>query len=464
MRLGSASLNIRSARNGTRIVPDVGRLEAFRETPALLDDATAVLRRHTDRLGGVFVYWFGGMTKVLVVTDPAVLRHVLKDNHENYPKSSIQIRRMGQFLGPGLLTDHGATWLRKRRRLQQAFNVDRLAAMAADMQVSLEETLTRFDAAIQHGPVEVGAQVTRMTLCMVTRSLFSCRLPEPDVEVISNGIGAVQAFMVRQIVKPHLRAWFALTGSVRRHQRIRGAGDAILQRLIDERRAAPGTRDDLLGILMDSGFGPDGNPISDQEVLDESLQILVAGHETSSNALSWALYLLSRDPATLEAVRSELEAVVGEGPLLFDHLALLHATTAAIEEALRLFPPFWMVDRMALEDDEVAGVAIPAGTIVVAFIHGAHHAQDFWPEPDRFRPDRFIGADKGFRNSLHYLPFGAGPKRCIGSGYAMLQMVMILNAVLRRYRFRLDAEAPVRPRAMIIQRPRNGLWMRFERR
>ena len=461
--MGSASLNARSARGGARIVPEVGRLEAFRETPALLDNATAVLRRHADRLGGVFVYWLGGMTKVLIVTDPAILRHVLKDNHENYPKSSIQIRRMGQFLGPGLLTDHGATWLRKRRLLQQAFNPSRLAAMAADMQVSLDETLARFDAAIRRGPVEVGAQMTRITLCMVTRSLFSAKLPESDVEVISSGIGAVQAFMVRQIVKPHLRPWFALSGSVRRHQKIRGEGDAILQRLIDERRAAAETLDDLLGILMDAGFGPDGAAISDQEILDESLQFLVAGHETSSNALSWTFYLLSRDPAALEAVRGELETVVGEEPLQFDDLARLPATIATIEEALRLFPPFWMVDRMALEDDEAAGVAIPAGAIVVAFIHGAHHAQDFWPEPDRFRPDRFVGADKGLRNSLHYLPFGAGPKRCIGSGYAMLQMVMILNALLRRYRFGLATEAPVRPRAMIIQQPRDGLWMRFER-
>ena len=444
-------------------MPEVGRLEAFRETPALLDNATAVLRRHADRHGGVFVYWFGGMTRVLVVTDPAVLRHVLKDNHENYTKSSIQIRRMGQFLGPGLLTDHGATWLRKRRLLQQAFNPSRLAAVAADMQASLEETLTGFDAATRAGPVEVGAQTTRMTLCMVMRSLFSCKLAESDVEIISSGIGTVQAFMVRQIVKPHLRPWFALTGSVRRHQKIRGEGDVILQRLIDQRRAMAGAPDDVLGILMDSGFGPNCNPISDQEILDESLQILVAGHETSSNALSWALYLLDRDPAALKAVRDELEAVVGEGPLLFDHLALLHATTAAIEEALRLFPPFWMVDRMALEDDEAAGVAIPAGAIVVAFIHGAHHAQDFWLEPDRFRPDRFIGADKGLRNSLHYLPFGAGPKRCIGSSYAMLQMVMILNVMLRRYRFRLATETPIRPRAMIIQEPRDGLWMRFEK-
>ena len=444
-------------------MPEVGRLEAFRETPALLDDATAVLRRHADRLGGVFVYWFGGMTKVLVVTDPAILRHVLKDNHENYPKSSIQIRRMGQFLGPGLLTDHGATWLRKRRLLQQAFNPSRLAAMAADMQVSLDETLTKFDLAIGRGPVEVGSQMTRITLCMVMRSLFSAKLPESDVEVISSGIGAVQAFMVRQIVKPHLRPWFALSGSVRRHRKIRGEGDAILQRLIDERRTAAGTPDDLLGILMDAGFGPDGSAIPDQEILDESLQFLVAGHETSSNALSWTFYLLSRDRTALEAVRGELETVVGEGPLRFDHLARLPATTAAIEEALRLFPPFWMVDRMALEDDEAAGVAIPAGATVVAFIHGAHHAQDFWPEPDRFRPARFMGADMGLHNSLHYLPFGAGPKRCIGSGYAMLQMVMILNALLRRYRFQLATEAPVRPRAMIIQQPRDGLWMRFER-
>jgi cytochrome P450 len=443
-------------------VPAVSRLQAFQETPALLDNATAVLSRHAERLGGVFVYWFGGMTKVLIVTDPDVLRHILKDNHENYPKSAIQVHRMGQFLGPGLLTDHGAVWRRKRRRIQQAFHLDRIAAMAADMQASLDEMLPGFDSAIREGAVEVGAQMMRMTFCMVTRSLFSTRLPESDVQVISRGIGTVQAFMVQQIVKPYLRPWFMLSGAVRRHQQIRRAGDAILQRLIDGRRGTSATPHDLLSILMDAEFGPDSRPISDQEILDESLQILVAGHETSSNALSWALYLLSQHPASLAAVRSELAAVVGDGPLLLRHLTALPVTTSVLEEALRLFPPFWMVDRMALADDEAAGVAIPAGTTVVAFIHGAHHAPDFWPEPACFRPDRFTGADKGLRKSLHYLPFGAGPKRCIGANYAMLQMVMILNVMLRRYRFRLAATAPVRPRAMIIQQPAGGLWMQFQ--
>ncbi len=448
------------ARGGVS-APRVSRMAAFMETPDLFEDATSVLNGHAERLGETFYYFFGGVKKVLITTDPVVLHRVFKENYENYPKSDIQVRRMGEFLGDGLLTSHGAPWLTKRRQMQRAFSPRQLEAMAGDMDASLEAAWPAFEAAAARGPVEAGRQMTRLAFTMVMQSLFSGAMREDDMRRISDGIGAIQSFMVRQIAQPFLRPWFLLNGSLARHHAIRRAGDAMLLPHIRARRAKPRTPPDLLQILLDEDLAPGGGRLTDKEVLAEGMQVLVAGHETSSTALTWTLYLLCRHPEALAAVRDELEAVVGEGPVTPAHLPRLVHTTRALEEALRLYPPFWMIDREADADDEAGGVRIPRGTTVVAFVHGAHHARSHWREPESFCPARFAREGAAAANSLRHMPFGAGPRRCIGANYAMLQMAMILNAVVRRYRFALAPEPAVRPRPLIIQGPRDGVWMTF---
>lgn len=442
--------------------PRVSRMAAFLETPQLLDNATSVLKGHVERLGETFYYFFGGVKKVLITTDPAVLHRVLKENYERYPKSDIQVRRMGEFLGEGLLTSHGAPWLNKRRQMQQAFSPSHLEAMAGDMNASLEAAWSAFEAAAAKGPVEAGQQLTRLAFSMVMQSLFSGAMREEEMRQISEGISAIQSFMVRRIVQPFLHPWFLLNGSLARHHAIRREGDAILLKHIRARRAAPRTPPDLLQILIDGDLAPGGGRLGDEAVLAEGMQVLVAGHETSSTALTWTLYLLSQNPETLVAVRDELQAVVGEGPVVPAHLPKLVHTTRVIDEALRLYPPFWMIDREAEADDEAGGIRIPRGTTVVAFVHGAHHARDHWREPESFCPARFASEGGAAGRTLRHLPFGAGPRRCIGANYAMLQMAMILNAVIRRYRFTLANEPAVRPHPRIIQGPRDGVWMIFE--
>jgi cytochrome P450 len=254
-----------------------------------------------------------------------------------------------------------------------------------------------------------------------------------------------------------------LNGELYRHQEIRARGDTILLRHIRARRADPAPHDDLLHILLNARIEDDGGPLADDQVLSESMQILVAGHETSSNALSWTLYLLSQYPEQLRKTIEELEAVVGRSPLRPNQLLALTITTNVLEEALRLYPPFWMIDRVALADDEAGGVPIPAGTTVIVYIHGAQHAAEYWRTADYFVPERFAGEGKALRNDLHHLPLGAGPRRCVGANYAMFQMIMILNAILQNYRFRLAEKPPVKPQPMIIQRAKDGIWMHFEK-
>ena len=211
---------------------------------------------------------------------------------------------------------------------------------------------------------------------------------------------------------------------------------------------------------MDARYS-DGHGMSDELVLSESMQLLVAGHETSSNALSWLLYLLSSRPDCVDKIRQEFDSVLGEKPLSYSDVPKFEFTTQVIMEALRLYPPFWMVDRMALADDRSGDLDIPRGSTVVVFIYGAHHSPLYWENPETFDQERFSKAKEKLHTPFAHLPFGAGPRGCIGGNYAMLQMLMILSVLLRKYDFCLVPGQTVEARPMVILRPEHGIRMTF---
>jgi cytochrome P450 len=211
---------------------------------------------------------------------------------------------------------------------------------------------------------------------------------------------------------------------------------------------------------MDARYS-DGEGMSDELILSESMQLLVAGHETSSNALSWLLYLLSSRPDCLERVRQEFDTVLGDAPLGYSDVSKFEFATRVIMEALRLYPPFWMVDRMAIADDRVGDIAIPRGSMVIVYVYGAHHAPRYWQNPDDFDVERFTRENEKLRTPFTHLPFGAGPRGCIGGNYAMLQILMILRDVLKTYDFQMAPGQLIEARPMVILRPKHGIRMRF---
>jgi cytochrome P450 len=429
------------------------------DSRAMARNPVRVLSKYTELLGDTFRFYFGGVREAIVTTNPAVIQHVLKTNSENYQKSEIQVKRMGHFLGKGLLTSHGEVWRTQRRLIQKGFDRKQLDILSSLMQHSLEESLRDFDRQARLGPVDIYPQLMKITFEMVGRSLFGAHLKDEDIHLISQTIATVQEFLVRQTIQPYLNPWFGVSGELRRHEEMRTRADGILLNYIKRRRQeAPGH--DLLQILMDARYS-DGEGMSDELVLSESMQLLVAGHETSSNALSWLLYLLSSRPDCLERVRREFDSVLGGAPLSYSDVPKFEFATQVIQEALRLYPPFWMVDRMALADDGVGDLAIPRGSTVVVYIYGAHHARQSWENPESFDPERFTKANEKLHRPFTYLPFGAGPRGCIGGNYAMLQILMILSVLLRKYDLRLVPGQKIEARPMVILRPKDGIQMTF---
>jgi cytochrome P450 len=440
-------------------IPAVSRFRSFADSRATAANPVPVLQRYTQEFGDTFRFYLGGIKEAIVTIDPAVIQHVLKTNAENYKKSDIQVKRMGHFLGKGLLTTHGEAWRTQRRLIQKGFDRKQLEALSSIMQDSLTDSLKQFDSQIHNGPVDIYPHLMKMTFAMVARSLFGARLKDEDIDLISHTISTVQEFIVRQTLQPYLNPWFAATGELRKHEEMRANADKVLLEYIRMRRnEEPGN--DLLQTLMDARYA-DGEGMPDSLILSESMQLLVAGHETSSNALSWLLYLLSTHPDVLGRVRQEFDEILNGEPLNFTAVPKFQFTTQVINEALRLYPPFWMIDREAVADDRVGDTIIPAGSTVIVYVYGAHHAPRYWENPETFDPERFSKANAALQPPFTHLPFGGGPRGCIGGNYAMLQILMILSTLLGKYDLDLPPGQKIEPRAMVILRPKNGIRMSF---
>ena len=386
--------------------PDFAALRILARCPAIPCRFCPVT---TEAFGDTFRLYLGGLKEAIVTIDPAVIQHVLKTNAENYQKSEIQVKRMGHFLGKGLLTTHGEAWRTQRRLIQKGFDRKQLDALSSIMQDSLAESLRDFDRQARRGPVDIYPQLMKITFAMVARSLFGARLKDEDIDLVSHTICTVQEFIVRQTLQPYLNPWFAVSGELRRHEDMRTRADAVLLEYIKKRRNEPPGHD-LLQTLMDARYS-DGEGMSDELILSESMQLLVAGHETSSNALSWLFYLLSSRPDCLERVRQEFDSVLGEAPLSYADVPKFEFTTQVINEGLRLYPPFWMIDRMAIADDRVGDVAIPRGSTVIVYVYGAHHAPRYWQNPENFDTERFTKANDKLRTPFTFLPFGGWTAR-----------------------------------------------------
>lgn len=420
-----------------------------------------VFEKYRAGLGDTFTFHFGGARRTIVSSNPAFIQHVLRDNRDNYQKSDIQVERMVEFQGKGLVNSHGDDWLRRRRLLARGFLPARLSLQLPIQQGVLQELMQGFDNAAQRGPLDIRQQMVLFTLRLVGKSLFGRSMSDDELELIADTISEIQGFIVRQIVQPYMIPWYRLSGLSRQYQRIRLEADKIVLRHIEARRKEAGGGTDFLQLMLNTPFHDTGKPMTEDQVRIESLQLMVAGNETSSNALTWTFYLLGRHPQYISLIREEIASVIGNDPVTFENLHELHLTLRVIDEALRLYPPFWMIDRIALADDEICGIRIPAGMLVVPYIYGTHHNAAIWPNPETFDPERFSPQKSNGRHRFAYLPFGGGPRLCIGQNMAIVQILLIVATIVRKYDFTLMDEKPVNIRPMMLLRPDGPIDMQF---
>ena len=370
----------------------------------------------------------------LLLNDPADVKHVLQTSARSWGKDTVQYAALARVTGPGLLASAEPSWIDHRRLAAPAFHHQRLEAVGDEVAAAARTAIgarlggPHADAVADGAVVDVAALTHTIGLDAVGRALFSTDLSDHAHDLLAATSEA--ADLVVRLGRSILpRAEWTPTRTNLRLRAARRRLDAGAAAIIAERRArnaraggTPHHGDDLLGLLLDSG-------LDDGEIRDELVTMVIAGHETVAAALAWTLMLLAEHPEAQERVRSELDAHPGPVPLV-GHRERLPWTRAVVDEALRLYPPAWAISRRSHRDDEVGGRQVPAGTLAIISPWLVHRRPDLWPEPEAFRPERFL--DGTARTG--YLPFGQGPRLCIGREFALGEMVVVLAELLREHR------------------------------
>ncbi|WP_118135734.1 cytochrome P450 [Oceanicella sp. SM1341] len=392
-----------------------------------------------------------------MVMSPKALRRVLRDRVEDYPKSTVTHRILGPGIGESLFLAEGAHWRWQRRTAAPVFSHRNLADLAPVMQEAARASLARLERAAGPGGATADlydemVAVTFDIICNVTLA-GGGQIDRAHVHDTINGyIRRVGRVSLLDIVGAP--AWAPRPGALM-GRRVVGSLHEVADRVVRERLANPSDTPDLLGMLMESADPDSGRRMNPQELRDNLLAFIVAGHETTALALAWALYLLGHDQAAQERARAEAMVLPEALPGPQD-LDALPFTRAVVEETMRLYPPAAFLSRTARAEDRLCGRIISPGDTVMLPIYALHRHHMLWEEPDAFRPERFLGPRP---ERFSYLPFGDGPRICIGAGFAMMEAQIVLAALLRRFRFEADGPDPV-PRLFITLRPEGGVKLR----
>jgi cytochrome P450 len=390
------------------------------------------------------------------------VKYVLQDNYANYPaRSEPVVKKFREVVGSGLVTTEGDVWAAQRRLANQAFQRERLNALAGLMVAATDQMLDEWDGHAARGePVDVQSEMMHLILNILASALFSADMRK-DAEKIELAV-ATQAKWLNDEVTGGVT--MPLGVPIPRHRRFlqqRKALDDIVEPLIQERRRSGKDEGDFLSMLLEAKDEETGKKMSDQMVKDQVKTFLIAGHETTATTLAWTFYLLTEHPDAERRVREEIgEVLDGREPTPDDTKRLSYMATV-LHESLRLYPPLWTVARSPIHDDEVGGYRVPAGGTVILSPYITHRHPEFWDDPEQFDPGRFTPERAEGRHRFAYFPFSGGPRGCIGFPFAMLELHLVLPRILQRFRLDLVPGHAVVAEAAISLRQKHGALMQL---
>jgi enediyne biosynthesis protein E7 len=391
---------------------------------------------------------------------PDFAKHILADNSDNYEKG-IGLVHARRALGDGLLTSEGELWRKQRRVIQPAFQSRRIAAQVGVIAEEADRLVERLTAAANRSSVNIVTELTGLTLGVLGRTLLDAGLGR--FESLGDSFTAVQDQAMFELATLSTVPMSIPLPQQLRFRRARADLQSIVDELVAYRRTEGNdSRDDVLSRLIVSADAEPDARVGQQRLRDELVTLLLAGHETTASTLGWTLYLIDRDPGVRERLHEEAVSVLGDGPPSHEDLRRLRYTTMVVQEAMRLYPPVWLLPRRAKRTDEIGPYRVPAGADVLVSPYTMHRHPRFWRDPERFDPDRFAPESTVDRPRYAYIPFGAGPRVCVGSSLGMMEAVVVLATLHRRLRLVRVPNHPVVPEPMLSLRIRDGLPMTVE--
>ncbi|MBY0525097.1 MAG: cytochrome P450 [Gemmataceae bacterium] len=444
-------------RTSSQLPPGPRGLAALRAAIRMYQDPLRLLQDLPLRHGDV-VHLGAGRTHVCILSHPDQMRDVLVTHNKNFVKASPHLARL---VGDGLFLSNGEFHMRQRRLLQPGFHRDRLTGYGPVMTGAAEQRSSRWQPGV---PFNLHREMLELTQVVVAKALLGTDLEVEADHFAQAMTTALEADLLLDRL-PLPGAIKRLFSPSKRFLQARAQLDDTIRRAVDEHRRDPEARNDLLTMLLrarDTEGGTGG--LTDAQVRDEAVTLFMAGHETTGAALTWTWYVLAQHPEAEAKVHAEVEAVVGNRRPEAADIPRLEYLRQVVSESLRLYPPFWVLRRIAVDEYQVGDYTVPAGTVILLNTWALHHDPRWYPEPWRFDPARMSAEAIAGRDRYTYVPFAAGPRECIGEHFAWMELILVIATVCQRWRLRLAPGHAVTPVAAVSLRPRGGMPMIAELR
>ncbi len=445
-----------------RQIPLTKGLPVIGSLPHILKNPFGYLRQARDTYGDIYNLNLG-ISKMLILNNPRQIEHVFVNNVANYRKGGGMWDAVRAMLGNGLVVSEGSFWLRQRRMMQPQFHRQRLAALTDLMVSAIDEVLNTWEKSADGSSFNVAPAFSELTMKVITRTLFGTGLSAEEMDRTSKALDYAVNYILKAIVLNALPSWMPAPGKKEFEESIQQI-DETVYRIIADSRANKGETNHMMAMLLDMVDDETGEGMTDQQLRDEVTTLFLAGYETTSIALTWAFDFLTHNPEMLEKLQAEADAALGDRLPTFADLMKLPYSRMILQETLRIRPAAWQLPRTAIEDDEIDGYHIPAGTNLIALIYMCHYHPDEWDNPEVFDPERFQTDKAEKRHKFAYMPFGAGQRKCIGMDFALMEGQLALAMVAQRYNLTKTRDQLATPQLSTTLRPKGGLVVKLEKR
>ncbi|MEI1277218.1 cytochrome P450 [Leptospira venezuelensis] len=441
----------RAKKNKLNLPPGVFGIRALPYVSKLAKDPIGFFQVMQSKFGNSARF---GLRQVVfhLITQPEDIKRVLQENNQNYHKG-VFYKELGRILGKGLLNSEGEFWKKQRKLIQPSFHKQRISEFVEIMAQETEKTSENWK---KISSLDISKEMMRLTFAIVGRTLFRTEV-ESYAARIEHSLKIALELVTKRITKIFPLPFSWPTPDNLKLKRALKDMHSVVDELIAERKKNPSN--DLISMLLEVRDEETGETMSESQVRDEAITLLLAGHETTANALSWGFYLLSKHPEICEKVREEANRVLGNKTPTLEDVQKLTYTRKVLDEVLRLYPPAWVIERTAMGPDNIGGYDVETGTNISICIFNIHRNPDFWENPDKFDPDRFDEERSVDRPKYAYLPFGGGPRICIGNIFALTEATLILAMLVKNYKFQTDPNHPVVMEPLVTLRPKYGILL-----
>lgn len=437
-------------------IPEVSLLKFIKHSLEILKNPLPFHNKNFEALGDIFKLNVGFNSKIYFCRDAGFAQYVLQKNQKNYTKSKIQTEDLVKYVGEGLLTSEGEKWKKQRKMMQPAFHKKQLQNLLDGMQQTI---ISEFNKVESNKTIDLFPILNDLAFQTVVKSLFTQAAKNKDMERLQYITEANQRMLVKELRQPYLGWWFKIGGTLKKHLDLSEEARVILKRIVDKRKASGKRYDDLLDMLLETRY-EDGLGMTEDQLIDEILIIFTAGHETTSNALTFTFQLLAKHPEWQDKIYNEFIELGGDNADLMTRISQSKVCQQVLEESMRLYPPAYFIDRVNIEKDVFNEMEFEPGSNLLFSVYEIHRHPKLWDNPESFVPERFANGGRQF--SSQYFPFGAGPRKCIGNNFAMFEMIIAVTTLVKKFKIQPKFDY-VKITPLITLKPKNA-HLSFQKR